>query len=64
MDNSDNNKITGFSQEDLNIIINGDENNITSISDLNKIGNVVNDQDQVISQITPLILVINISKKG
>ena len=63
MINSDKNKIIGFNSNDFNIIVNGGCNNIKNISDPNKIGEVINSDGEVISKITPLIMIINSSRK-
>lgn len=62
--NNDKNNIIGINRNDLNIITNGDINNITTISNVNQIGHVVNSENNNISEITPLIMIINSSRKG
>ena len=53
------NKIVGFSQDDLSLINNGNKDTIKNISNPNRVGHVEDPQGNVISDITPLIMVIN-----
>lgn len=60
----DKNKIIGFSNNDLYLITNGDISNITNISNVNKIGHVINPNNNQISDITPLIMILNSARKN
>ena len=51
------NKIVNINH--INIIINGSLEELATVSDPNQVGNVVNDVEEVISEITPLFMVIN-----
>ena len=62
--NDEKNKIVGFSHEDLSLIINGNHNNIKNISNPNHIGQVMDKNNKHISDITPLIMVINANGSG
>ena len=55
--NSDKNKITGIDQKDL--IINGSIEDLAYITNPNKVGSVIDSTNKTISQITPLIMIIN-----
>ena len=58
------NKIVGFSQDDLSLINNGNKDTIKNISNPNRVGHVEDPQGNVISDITPLIMVINAGGTG
>ena len=58
------NKITGFTDDELDLINFGEPKDMGRFSDINKIGQVVNSSGEVVSKITPLIMVINASGKG
>ena len=60
----DKNKIVGFSREDISLITNGNADSIKNISNPNQIGQVKNANDEIISDITPLIMVINAAGTG
>jgi len=51
------NKIVNINH--IDIIINGSLEELATVSDPNQVGNVVNDVGEVISEITPLFMVIN-----
>jgi hypothetical protein len=55
--NSDKNKITGIDQKD--IIINGSIQDLADITNPNQVGSVLDSSNNVISEITPLIMIIN-----
>ena len=59
----DKNKIIGFTSEELNIIINGNSEDMVRLSNPNKVGQVVDQYNNVISHITPLIMIINSNRK-
>lgn len=61
---NDKNKIICFSNDDLYLITNGDIRNITNISDVNKIGNIIDPDKNQISEITPLIMILNSARKN
>ena len=62
---SDNkNKIVEFSQNDLSLITNGNSDNIKNISNPNNVGHVEDSEGNSISDITPLIMVINAGGSG
>ena len=60
----DKNKIIGFTSEELDIIINGNIEDMVRLSDPNKIGQVVDKLNNVLSDITQLIMIVNSSPKG
>ena len=64
MNNNDKNKIVGFSQHDLSLITNGNSENIKNISDPNRVGHVEDPSGNSITDITPLIMVINSGGTG
>ena len=64
MNNNDRNKIVGFSQDDLGLITNGDSETIKNVSNPNKVGHVKDSSGKCISNITPLIMVINAGGSG
>lgn len=51
------NKIVNISH--IDIITNGSLEELATVSDPNQVGNVVNDAGEVISEITPLFMIIN-----
>lgn len=55
--NSDKNKITGIDQKD--IIVNGSIQDLATITNPNQVGSVLDSTNNVISEITPLIMIIN-----
>ena len=59
MNNNEKNKIVGFSQDDLQLITNGNSETIKNVSYPNKVGHVEDPSGKCISDITPLIMVIN-----
>lgn len=59
MTSNNENKIVGFSQNDLSLITNGNSDNIKNISNPNNLGRVEDSKGKIISEITPLIMVIN-----
>ena len=63
-DQREKNKIVGISQ--IGIIINGDVSEIKKLSkkEANQVGKVVNSQEEIISEITPAIIILNVSEKG
>ena len=61
---NDKNKITGASLEDLNLITNGTAESIKNITNPNQVLEVIDKNNNKISNITPLIMVINSSKTG
>ena len=64
MNNNDKNKIIGFSQDDLSLIANGNSETIKNISNPNKVGHVEDSNGKCISDITPLIMLINSGGTG
>lgn len=60
----DNIKITGFSINEINIITNGSPNEMKTINNTNQIGIIINkDNNDIISETTPLIMIINSKRK-
>lgn len=57
MNNKSKNKIVNI--RNINIITNGSLDLLATITDPNEIGNIENEQGDIISQITPLFMVIN-----
>ena len=64
MSNNDKNKIVGFSQDDLMLITNGNSETIKNVSNPNQVGHIEDQSGKCISDITPLIMLINSGGSG
>ncbi len=53
------NKITGFTDEELDLVNWGEPEDMGKFPNINKLGHVKDSSDKVVSDITPLIMVIN-----
>ena len=59
MNNKNDNIITGFTDEEFDLVNRGEPKDMGKFSNINKIGHVKNPSGEVVSEITPLIMVIN-----
>ena len=59
MDDKNNNKITGFTDKEFDLVNWGEPEDMGKFPDINKIGYVKDPSGKIISEITPLIMVIN-----
>ena len=57
-------KITGFTDDEFDLIHCGEPEDMVNFSNPNKVGHVVDKHNKVISDITPLIMLINASGEG
>ena len=60
----DKNKITGFTDSEFDLINCGEPEDMVGFSDPNKVGHVVDKHNKTISDIPPLIMIINASGQG
>ena len=59
MNNKNDNIITGFTDEEFDLVNWGEPEDMGKFPNINKIGYVKNPSGEVVSEITPLIMVIN-----
>ena len=64
MSTINNNMITGFTDDEFDLINWGEPEDMGKLSDINKLGTVVDPSGKVLANITPLIMVINSSGQG
>ena len=63
-DYKENNKITGFTDDEFDLVKWGEPENMVKFTNINKVGTVVDSSGKVVSNITPLIMVINSCSQG
>ena len=64
MDDKHDKKITGFTDSEFDLINWGEPEDMVGFSNPNKVGHVVDKLNKTISDITPLIMIINASGEG
>ena len=64
MDDKHDKKITGFTDNEFDLINWGEPEDMVGFSNPNKVGHVVDKLNKTISDITPLIMIINASGEG